>query len=129
MKVLLTDDPKQVYVRDGYYYRAPGAKDEKWIEGECKILTSDVANAKEFAKELMKERDERVCQKWEHDYYKQMAEVYGSKQVAGALLYMVWNWTREKYVGKKDDDGGWSQDSIAKVAHKIKMQFMQNGGK
>lgn len=124
MRVSTTDDPKEVYVRDGYYYRAPGKQEEKWIEGECKILRSDVLNAKEFARELMKEDNPRICQQWEHDYFKQMSEQYNSKQVAGALLHMIWDWTKSKYLKNDTEKQIWTDNDLSAIARKIKERMM-----
>ena len=123
MKVNITDDPSKVYVRNGYYYRAPGSREEKWIEGDCMILKEDIENAKAFARELMKEDNLRVIQQWEMDYFKQVREQY-SNQVAGALLMMVWDWTKSKYLAT-DSENVWGKDDLLAVADKIKRRVME----
>lgn len=93
MKVGIVDEPRRVKVVDGYKSTDRATGEEIWIEGECRIMREDVEAAKEFAKELIKETNPRIIQKWEHDYYADLKERYGSAQVAGAMLMKVWEWT------------------------------------
>lgn len=123
MKVTITEDPSKIYVRNGYYYRAPGSNEEKWVEGDCMILKEDIENAKAFARELMKEDDLRIIRKWEMDYFKQVRDQY-SNQVAGALLMMVWDWTKEKYL-TTDGSNAWGHDEMLAIADKIKRRVME----
>lgn len=93
MKVGIVDDPSRVKVIEGHKSKDPETGDEIWIEGECRILREDIEAAKEFAKELLRETNPRIIQKWEHEYYADLKERYGSAQVAGAMLMKVWEWT------------------------------------
>lgn len=126
MRVQTTDNPSEVFVREGYFYRAPGTQEDKWIEGDCKILNEDIRGAKEFAKELMKEENPRICQQWEHDYWKQMSEKYNSKQVGGALLFIVWQFTKPKYADDEDNTEVWDADALSAVYEKIKKKVIKN---
>lgn len=64
-------------------------------ESEATLMRTELANAKAFARELKQETNPRVRQQWEHEYYKQIKEEYGSAKVAGALLGMVWKFCGE----------------------------------
>ena len=103
MKVEIVNDPSQVRVIEGYYQRDSNHElvldedgNQIWVEGECRVLREDVEAAKDFAKELMKEDNLRIRQQWEHEYYADLKERYGSAQVAGAMLMKVWDWTKGK---------------------------------
>ena len=113
MKVSIVEDPRQVMVMDGYTDSRTG----QWVEGECRILREDVEDAKAFAKELMKEDNPRIRQQWEHDYYKQIKEMY-SAQVAGAMLKKIWDWTPVQ--GPEEEKDGWTNKDITAIAEKIK---------
>ena len=87
MKLEFTNDAAQVQIieRDS----------DNGEESEATLMRTELANAKAFAKELRKETNPRVRQQWEHEYYKQIKEEYGSAKVAGALLGMVWKFCGE----------------------------------
>ena len=68
---------------------------DKGEESEATLMRTELANAAAFAKELRKETNPRLRQQWEHDYYKQIKEEYGSAKVAGALLAKVWQFCGE----------------------------------
>ena len=81
MKVEIVNDPSQVRVTEGYFQRDANQEfvlDEEgnriWVEGSCRVMREDVDAAKDFARELLKEENPRIRQKWEHAYYAHLKE-------------------------------------------------------
>lgn len=89
MKLHIVDDPALVHITDG--------DPKNGVEGEAYILKDDLDNAKDFTRELMKEPNMTIRQRWERAYYKQVKEQY-TAHVAGALLQKVWDWTKDEEV-------------------------------
>ena len=104
----------------------PETGEEEWHEGECRILQEDLDNAKQFAREVMQEKNLDIRRQWEHDFYASVKEQY-SAQVAGALLMKVWDWTKQDAEEEDEEhysDKTWGTEELSVIARKMKDKLL-----